>query len=145
MFIPTPEMAAAPRSCAGQRCRANGWMNAATQLFWSRRDRTWYCQYCKTMQHDADNTHTLADVMEAEQWHELTIQRVGEIFGAEEGTPEGEELSRLVEQVLAYERISVPPFAQPTPEEAAAFRADQERPPTPEEAQQIKAEEEKWK
>jgi hypothetical protein len=43
------------------------------------------------------------------------------------GSPEGERLDFLTSQIVAYERTRFP-LPEPTPEEAAAFRAEQEKP-----------------
>ena len=53
------------------------------------------------------------------------LKRLDALMDAVPGTPEGEELERLSDEVEAYEAIHYP-IGPPTPEAARAFREDQE-------------------
>lgn len=55
---------------------------------------------------------------------DAAIARLDEIFGAPEGTPEGEEAEVLMTLVEAYERAHAP-IDPPDPVEAILFRMDQ--------------------
>ncbi len=57
--------------------------------------------------------------------YEAALIRIGELMDAEHGTPEGEELDRLSDEVEAYEDEHYP-MPEPTPEQIAEFRRDQE-------------------
>ena len=56
--------------------------------------------------------------------YDSAMSRIDEIFGAPVGTPEGDELDLLVNQVGVYEaeRYPIPP---PDPVDAIEFRIDQ--------------------
>ncbi len=56
--------------------------------------------------------------------HTAAVERANEIWGAEPGTPEGDELDILIPLIEAYEkkRFPIPP---PDPIEAILFRMDQ--------------------
>ena len=56
--------------------------------------------------------------------HEAALVRLGHIFGAAEGTPEGEEAEILMTLIEAYERDHNP-IAPPDPVEAIRFRMEQ--------------------
>jgi len=68
-----------------------------------------------------------AGMIRTDDDHRAVLARASDIFDAEPGTPEGEELDALIPLIEAYEDV-VYPIAPPTPEEAAAFRAEQEAP-----------------
>ena len=59
-----------------------------------------------------------------EEEYRWALQRLGEVFGAERGTPEGDECERLADLVEAYEDIHFP-MKDPTPAAAIEFRMDQ--------------------
>ena len=57
--------------------------------------------------------------------HEAAMARIDEIFDAPAGSPEGEELDRLVGLVETYERERYP-IPPPDPVDAVEFRMEQE-------------------
>ncbi|MDE0141626.1 MAG: hypothetical protein OXI80_08470 [Caldilineaceae bacterium] len=59
-----------------------------------------------------------------EEEHEAALARIDEIFHAEVGTPEGEELDELVDLVESYEDKHYP-IGLPDPISAIEFRMDQ--------------------
>ena len=59
-----------------------------------------------------------------EEDHKRTLARIDEIFDAEEGTPEGDELDVLVDLVMYYESKTVD-IGFPDPISAIKFRMDQ--------------------
>ena len=59
-----------------------------------------------------------------EEEYRWALQRLWEVFGAERGTPEGDECDRLADLVEAYEDIHFP-MKEPTPAAAIEFRMDQ--------------------
>lgn len=59
-----------------------------------------------------------------DQDHALALARIGELFDAEMGTPEGDELDVLATLVEAYEERHYP-IEPPTPVEAIRFRMEQ--------------------
>lgn len=65
-------------------------------------------------------------VVETDEQCEAALAELGTLMGAQLGTPEGERLDRLADAIGAYERVRWP-FPEPTPEERASFRRDQEQ------------------
>ena len=59
-----------------------------------------------------------------EEEHEAALARIDEIFHAEKGTPEGEELDELADLVESYEDKHFP-IGLPDPISAIEFRMDQ--------------------
>ena len=56
--------------------------------------------------------------------YDKVLKRVDELWGAEEGTPEGDEFEILFTLAEAYEKIHYP-IEKPKPIEAIKFRLDQ--------------------
>ncbi len=60
-----------------------------------------------------------------ESEHAVAIARIDELWEAELGTPEGDELDALVKLVVAYEKETVD-WGEPDPIAAIEFRLDQQ-------------------
>ena len=67
---------------------------------------------------------TVIKPIRTEEDHKRALARIDEIFDAEEGTPEGDELDVLVELVMYYESKTVD-IGFPDPISAIEFRMDQ--------------------
>jgi len=62
--------------------------------------------------------------IKTEQDYDKALERVNELWGSEENTPEGDEFEILFTLVEAYERDHYP-ISPPNPIEAIKFRLDQ--------------------
>src|ERR1035437_1547821 len=64
-------------------------------------------------------------VIKTEAEHRAALARIGELFHARPGTPEGDELELLAVLVEQFERVAFP-IGLPTPVEAIKFRMEQQ-------------------
>jgi antitoxin component HigA of HigAB toxin-antitoxin module len=68
----------------------------------------------------------MIDIIETESDYDAALTRAEELWDAESGTPEGEELDRLIALIEEYESIHYQ-IHPPSKEAAARFRKEQSK------------------